>query len=165
MSNLPANVPAGLGGTDLTSLAGKGLAGKGLPALAGFLGLGTGLARRFTCVSGIVTPRPEIGIPFRGTHLLVDRAGRTIASLRSGTVGLDRLVGQFTTVCGILEPEVEGVRPLLVTAAFPGAGIPQVPVGFPPGFGKKGLPAGGFGKKGFPGVFPQTVSPGPGFGK
>lgn len=75
-------------------------------------------AGQFTWLTGFVTRRPAIGIPFAGTHLLVGLGGQVIASLESTTVNLDALVGQFVTLCGISRGEIEGVTSIAVTSAF-----------------------------------------------
>lgn len=75
-------------------------------------------AGQFTCLTGFVTPRPAIGIPFAGTHLLVGLGGQVIASLDSATVNLDALSGQFVTLCGISRGEIEGITSIAVTSAF-----------------------------------------------
>ncbi|BDG60928.1 hypothetical protein [Caldinitratiruptor microaerophilus] len=75
-------------------------------------------AGQFTCLTGFVTRRPAIGIPFAGTHLLVGLGGQVIASLESTIVNLEALVGQFVTLCGVSRGEIEGVTAVNVTSAF-----------------------------------------------
>lgn len=92
------------------------------PGLGGLPGLGG----NFGCLTGTVRRITGPGIPLRGTHILAGPGGQTIASLRSGTVNLDLFDNRLVTVCGIIEPPVEGVTPILVTRVLP------APAVFPP---------------------------------
>lgn len=82
------------------------------------------------CLTGVVRRAEEIGIIQRGTHRLVDAQGNVIAALRSDTVSLAALEGQFVTVCGVNEGRIEGVLSIRVTQAFPAfsPGFTPVPV-------------------------------------
>ncbi len=82
---------------------------------AGISGCRTGIVRRIT----------GPGIPLRGTHVLIGLVGGVIASLRSDTISLDLFNNRLVTVCGIIEPPVEGVTPILVTRILPAI------IGFP----------------------------------
>lgn len=81
----------------------------------------------FTCLTGFVRRRPQIGIFQRGTHLLVDINGNVIATLRSNTVDLFGLEGRFVTVCGTNEGQIEGVTSLLVTQLLNVPSVTPVP--------------------------------------
>ncbi|HWI52078.1 MAG TPA: hypothetical protein VNT01_08040 [Symbiobacteriaceae bacterium] len=74
---------------------------------------------RFLCLTGYVMPAEQIGFLQRGTHRLVAADGRVLATLSSDQVDLSALAGQWSTVCGIDEGEIEGVPSLQVTQAMP----------------------------------------------
>lgn len=102
-----------------------------IPALAGFaLGTPPGLLAAPAapagqqCYTGTVQRRPEIGIPFAGTHLLAAPGGNVVASLVSSQVNLDSLVGQSVTVCGFGQGIVEGVPAVAVTTVLAAGGVP-----------------------------------------
>lgn len=69
------------------------------------------------CFSGTVQRRPEVGIPYAGTHLLLGEGGNVLASLVSSQVNLDALLGRSVTVCGFGQGMIEGVPALAVTEA------------------------------------------------
>lgn len=77
------------------------------------------------CFTGIVQRRPEIGIPFAGTHLLVSAGGNVVASLVSSQVNLENLVGRTVTVCGFGQGVIEGVPAVAVTQVQQPGGVPQ----------------------------------------
>ena len=70
------------------------------------------------CLNGRIQRAAPIDIFQRGTHRLIDITGRVIATLRSLTINLFLFEGQFVTVCGIFEGNIEGVPSILVTAIF-----------------------------------------------
>ncbi len=70
------------------------------------------------CLNGRIQRAAPIDIFQRGTHRLIDITGRVIAILRSFTVNLFLFEGQFVTVCGIFEGNIEGVPSILVTSIF-----------------------------------------------
>lgn len=82
----------------------------------------------FRCMTGFIVRAEEFGFIQRGTHRLVTRDGRVLASLSSNRVNLFALEGQLRTVCGFDEGEIEGVVSLRVTQVLP----VNVPGTFPP---------------------------------
>ncbi|HYF92148.1 MAG TPA: hypothetical protein VD969_07860 [Symbiobacteriaceae bacterium] len=76
-------------------------------------------AFRFSCLTGFIRRAEEVGFLQRGTHRLVAADGRVIATLSSTVVDLTALEGQFRTVCGFDEGEIEGVTSLRVTQVLP----------------------------------------------
>lgn len=73
----------------------------------------------FRCLTGFIVRREQIGFLQRGSHRLVAANGRVLATLSSDRVNLFALEGQFRTVCGIDEGEIEGVTSLRVTQVLP----------------------------------------------
>ena len=84
-----------------------------------FFGTAVSGGVRFLCLTGYVMPAEEIGFLQRGTHRLVAADGRVLATLSSDQVDLIALEGQWSSVCGIDEGEIEGVPSLRVTQAVP----------------------------------------------
>lgn len=96
----------------------------GLAGLAGGVAPSVAAPAELQCFSGVVQRRPEIGIPFAGTHLLTGSSGNVVASLVSSQVNLDSLVGQNATVCGFSQGVIEGVPAVAVTQV-PAGGVAQ----------------------------------------
>lgn len=87
--------------------------------MSGPVSFSSTISLRFACLSGIIQRAEEVGFLQRGTHRLVSATGQVLATLRSNQVNLFALEGQFRTVCGFDEGEIEGVRSLLVTQVLP----------------------------------------------
>jgi hypothetical protein len=75
------------------------------------------------CLSGIIVRAEPFGFIQRGTHRLLNTSGQVIAALRSDVVNLTQFEGQFRTVCGMDEGQIEGVTSLLVTQVLPANAI------------------------------------------
>jgi hypothetical protein len=79
----------------------------------------TTTSTNFRCLSGFIVRAEPIGFIQRGTHRLLNASGQVIAALRSDVIDLTQFEGQFRTVCGLDEGQIEGVTSLLVTQVLP----------------------------------------------
>lgn len=73
-----------------------------------------------TCLTGRILQAPPTSQFAIGSHVLVDLIGNLITSLRSDTVDLSQLEGQFVTVCGVqqvIQSLVHGRQVLLTVTA------------------------------------------------